>query len=992
MKFIRLLLTSLAVAVALVAVLVVGAIAPAVQTFVAQKALGDRPGLRGTLESMSAGFGEVDVEGLHLESDGAVLTLPSLKAKLPITTAALQRRILIRSVVAKGWTLDLSRASWPADSPAQALAAAATAQAVARVFRGVLIGWRLPFDGSLDGVDLEGDVLFAAPHGDAPEKVHVVITGGGLSAGHEGALAVEASASGPVPVLGGLAANCSVVVGMESPRTVNRVVVKASFPGGRGSRLEDLTLSAEVAAAPGAAEETYAVSLMRGSRQLLAVLGRFPEATRRLSGTWNADLRDVDLAALVTDRPLPTLSAAGNGRYDVDAGFTRVHALGNLKIVASRLGALAPPLDGLGTVTLIARFDLDHSGHAARIDGLRLSVSGDRLAADIQSLQPFVFDEGTGEMNALDPRGDWLDASIRGLPLAWLSGLTGGRTIAGGDATGEFVVRAADAGYSLRPKTALTVAGVSIRSGGRILGSGLDLSLLMEADYAPKGWQVRCAPLTVGSAGQRLATIEARAAKLEGSEQPVAVSGTWNADLDAMGSHDSIPALSWATGRSASGDFSASLGAERKMEGTLLVAGHAKGDSISASVRASISADGVVAFNAPIKIACGSTVSEVSAEGSWVGEAAGNWVDARLTGASVALDHVRLLAAPLEAIGGAPYSAVPGAEPPAPTGARDPIPFWGDWTGHVAVAFDRLRTGEGEFVNVGGVFDIDGGSIKMTGGRGGLGKHLLTNVEGSISFDKAAASPYSVKADAALNEIDAAQLFEARKPGLEPAFEGHFSVQGRLMGNGANLDDLASRTQIEFKLASTAGIIRLLKTNVAESIPEVSSPVSDTLGTVGYVVGSVFGVDKKNLSPGKSSVSKTGDAVLNFTYEVSEIGYDKVTVTAIWGPDGTIHIPEIELTSPEVHLKGSGQITHVKGLPFADQPLSAELQFGARGGLADLSLAAGLLSLRKDALGYAILNDPIRLIGTLEHIDNSPWTELLVKAATRKQDGGKKGG
>ena len=141
---------------------------------------------------------------------------------------------------------------------------------------------------------------------------------------------------------------------------------------------------------------------------------------------------------------MPTLSAAGNGRYDVDAEFTRVHALGNLKIVASRLGVLAPPLDSLGTVTLRARFDLDHSGHAARIDGLSLSVSGDRLAADIQSLQPFVFDEGTGEMNALDPRGDWLDASIRGLPLAWFSGLAGGRTIAGGDATGEFVVRAAD--------------------------------------------------------------------------------------------------------------------------------------------------------------------------------------------------------------------------------------------------------------------------------------------------------------------------------------------------------------------------------------------------------------------------------------------------------------------------------------------------------------------------------------------------------------------
>src|ERR1035438_10777027 len=100
--------------------------------------------------------------------------------------------------------------------------------------------------------------------------------------------------------------------------------------------------------------------------------------------------------------------------------------------------------------------------------------------------------------------------------------------------------------------------------------------------------------------------------------------------------------------------------------------------------------------------------------------------------------------------------------------SSDLVPFWGDWTGHVTVAFDQLRTDEHNFSHVGGAFDIGRGSIRMKGGRGGLDRHVLTNVDGSISFDAAAEFPYSVKAAAALGEIDAAPLFPPPQPGGDP--------------------------------------------------------------------------------------------------------------------------------------------------------------------------------------------------------------------------------
>jgi hypothetical protein len=69
-----------------------------------------------------------------------------------------------------------------------------------------------------------------------------------------------------------------------------------------------------------------------------------------------------------------------------------------------------------------------------------------------------------------------------------------------------------------------------------------------------------------------------------------------------------------------------------------------------------------------------------------------------------------------------------------------------------------------------------------------------------------------------------------------------------------------------------------------------------------------------------------------------------------------------------------------------------ELQLGVRGKLAPLLATAGLLSARKDEQGYTLLNQPIRLGGTMQHIDETQWHDLLAKAAAPKPDEGKKDG
>jgi hypothetical protein len=1008
-KFIRFFLTCLATAAALGAVLVAAALLPPFQTWYARMELEEQPDLHATLGSLWARFGKVEVEDLRLEIGDAVLTLPSLEARLPIIDAIRHRRFLVGGLVAKGWTLDLSRlpdaaheravaaleeqnaggAQAPAQSPA------ASARAAAGAFAGILTGWGLPVDASLDGVDLDGDVLVVLFPGRDPVRLHVTIKGGGVAAGREGSFAVDADTvtqeSGVAPDTASF--HGRLVAAMETPRTFNRVGIKADVSARSGSLHEDLAVSAGALADRAAGEETYTLDLGRGSRNLATILAVYHEAARQFDGTWKVDLQESDLARFVPGHPLPQMAAAGNGRFEANLDFTRVHLLGRLSAVSSGLGVLSPSLARTGRVTLSTRFDMVRSGRSVRVDRLDASLSGEGQAVLVQALQPFDFDEASGGVKVADPRADWLDASVKALPLAWLPALPGGLEFADGDAAGEFSVRAADGGFILRQKTPLTAPGASVRSAAGVVARGIDLSLSMTADYDAKRLEVQWAPLALDSAGRRLASIDAKGSWPAGEDQPMAISGSWKADLEALASQPNIPALAWVPGRSATCDFTGSLGSAWEVECKLAVVGRDPAHTVTATVNADVDSNGAGEIIAPVTIAVGGSPSDVSVESSWGHQRGEPRVELKLTSADVALDQLLLFAGPLAAVGGAPMRARPsaGGGTWAAPGGRDLVPFWGNWEGSLRLSFDKLRTGDQDFNDVGGTFEIEHGSIELEGGHGELPPKSLASVEGTISFDPAAEKPYSLAGTLApVANLDSALLLPAQ-PGQDPVIEGHFTLAGTVTGSGANLDELLGHTQEEFQLSSSNGIVRLLTTNVADAVPEAAEPVSDSLDTVGNFVGStLLGIKGHSIDPSKNKVNKPEEAVLNFTNQVAEIGYDKVAVTAVRGADRTIRLLDLEMVSPDAHLKGTGQIAYAKGLPVSQEPLSLDLRLGVKDVSAKLLSSVGLLSPDKDGLGYPLLNQPVRFGGSLVHIDDKQWHDLLAKAMAQKPDASKK--
>lgn len=200
MKPVRILLLSIGVLVTALSVVVGLAFNSGVQTWAARKAMAAQPGLRGTLGAFSVGLERVELQSMRIEQNGAVLTLPSLMVDVPVIAAGFSQKITITKCIARGWTLDLSKASLPPVaaypvpvaspgagassfsllSSAMAADPAAALPAAVQLFEGVFAQLQLPVDLALDGVDLEGEILLPSASAGGPvSRARLTLVGGG---------------------------------------------------------------------------------------------------------------------------------------------------------------------------------------------------------------------------------------------------------------------------------------------------------------------------------------------------------------------------------------------------------------------------------------------------------------------------------------------------------------------------------------------------------------------------------------------------------------------------------------------------------------------------------------------------------------------------------------------------------------------------------------------------------------------------------------------
>ncbi len=478
---------------------------PVVQTWIVRRVLASQNLARASVGAVSAELRQVLLTGVTVELSSGTLTVPRVDAQLDVLRALTQKKVFIRSLVAKGWTFDHSRAKPVAagmvrEEPGFSLLASARAAPIppeaARAFSGIFEGLHLPFDFSADRVDLEGDVLLPPANGGPLVRAHVRIIGGGIAAGSDAVLPIDMSfefggINSPVSLL---RAKGSLCRGMDTPRSFTRLAASLNaFAKGPGIP-NGVELQAELSASKVEDTESYIAGLSRGGVRIATVRTEFLGRSGRIDGTWNLDLQDTDLVPFALGRALPSFSAQGSGVYEANASFLDLHAQGRLECSVDRLGVIAPQLREVGHVTVGAQFDVGLKGDSLRVDTLRVSVAGIHPVATLRALQAFEFNGKTGELRVADPAAEIVGMDLEGLPLAWCQGFTSDLKFVGSDAKGQWAVRAGNGGLAVSSKAPLLISGLQIVRHERAFAEPMDVSASVAADYTPLGWQVQLSP------------------------------------------------------------------------------------------------------------------------------------------------------------------------------------------------------------------------------------------------------------------------------------------------------------------------------------------------------------------------------------------------------------------------------------------------------------------------------------------------------------------
>ena len=1002
MKPIRFVLVGVAVLAVLLALVVALAFTPDVQTWAARKAIAGQPHLNLSIDGVNAGLNVTRVESIHFVQPGMELSAPSVEVEVSLVDAA-RSHVDVKRVVAKGWKLDLSQpvttatvAAGPGSSAGAApsgKASDATSQApvppteaARQAFAGVFKQLRLPVDFSLEVLDIEGDVILPAGQG----TVHVVITGGGVASGQDGKIvfkALLASAKKDAPV-STLVMQSDIALRMDSSRSFSRVAVttNATATGGQFPKGAAVHVSLEAARAADGSE-AYAAIFQANQKELVNLAVQVPTGTAPLAGTWALDVHDTDLTPFTLGRTLPAFMVTGKGAFTADRIFTELHATGQLNTSLDRLETLAPEFSAIGHVNFNTAFDVTRQGDFIRIDRFSSQLSGEKPVVTVEARQVLKFNPATHILEAAHPADDLFGIVVQGLPLAWIRPFLPGFEISGDDVRGEFAATARDGGFTLRSVAPLTLTHFNLAQAGKPLVRALDVTVGIDGDYNPKGWQAELTNLSVVSGESSLLTFNARIGQLAGANQPVKATGAFEADLHALLGQPAAPAGIALSQGVARGDFTASITDKQEVAVTLQLAdlfttSRQPMPGVALYVRADRAAAGRINAQAPLVITQAGRKSDLTLGVVVTPEKTVTQIDAQVESTELYIEDLKLFAglfppAPVPAeSSSAPASrqSVPTPKPPAVPAAASaqPGPSWAGLTGELKLALKKVVYSPSvQITDVAGSVKITPDSVSLDALRAALGGDATFKAAGSLNYDaKQAAAPYGLKADLAVANFDPAPMLRALNPSKPAQVEGKFDLTTHLAGRAAEPAGFSDTALGDVGVISRGGTLRALSVK-SEKTVSTASKAAAVIGLFGALTG----------NSQASRIGQQSEAAASIVQQLGTIKFDQLNIVLYRDTEHDVLIKDITLISPQMRMAGSGKITFVPDVPLRLQPLQIDLQIGARDQLADSFRQLRLLGAGgADALGYVPLSEPIQLDGTLQSIGTEQLQRMIYNA------------
>ena len=950
---------------ALIAIVLIAALTPAVQTFAARKVLA---GQGGDVERVAVGFGGASLAGLRLTQPGLNVTVPSFRADAPLIDLA-GGKIDVRALVAKDLVVEINPDAMQAASKP---APPAPPQEPAKPFDGVLNAVQLP-ELRVDGLDLSGRVRVL---GAQPVDATFALTGGGIRAGQAGQLILKVEAKAG---LGSVVTTFTLAPTLGADGRLDALGAMAEAFATSKLLAQPAKLRAKIDITRQGSGEAYGVSLLAGESPLVELDTRWAPGASELPGRWKIAVSDRDLAPFAMGLALPSFRLSGGGDLAL-IGTDRARVGGALDIAADGLEALGLPK--LGPIALATKFGVEAGAKEARVESLQLDLKGATPVLAVQTLQPFAVALDTKKLSPARAGADLAAITLLGVPAEWLKLFVPDLTLAG-SVTGAWTARPEGDGFAMVSARPFIASGVTYSSQGKPLVS---FDAVRVEDLAVKqtsaGLAVAIGRVRVVADGADLLTLQVDATQAPGA--PMQAKGELSALLAKLADQPLLRGQTRLSAGQAAVAFDASvadvLKASAKVRLTGLRAAGA-GDLPEVAFDAEVARDasGVLSAKLPLTVrnAKAGRVSDLALQATVTPGPADTNIVARLASQVLHIEDLQTFAA-LAAAKPAPASspAKPAAVAPESveksSAAAPAGPLWAGTTGDIELALDRVVYAPGiEVTSTRGRFTLTRETASIQALQTLLGTGGSVNVSGGLRW-LPASKDYSLGAEVKGSGVAVGPLLKVLAPSEAAKLEGTYDLSARVAGQGGDPAAAATGAAAELKLTGRQGVIRAinLETN---KYAKVGSAVSGLVGLAGALSGNA------ELSQRGAQLAALNSVARAF----ANLAYDEIAIEAKRAADGSVEVGRISLLSPQLKLAGSGGLRAVPGRSFADMPLNLRLDLGARGELADNLSALRVLAPATDgavADSYAALVEPIVLDGTLKQVGTAQASRLLSRA------------
>ena len=975
--------------VALLVLLVVAALTPAVQTFAVRRVLAGQ----GSVEHVSVGTGGARITGLHLDQAGVKVTVPSVQAELPLVAAA-GGKIDVHALVARDVVIDYDPVA--AADYAKKHPSAAEDKAPATPFDGILKLARLP-ELQVNGLDFSG-VLNVA--GAVPLTANFTLTGGGVAAGKEGRIEFKVTARADKTA--DVVTTLTLLPTLDASGQLSALALKLDATANSSLLPKPVVLLAEAGVTREGDGEQWSLRLTSSGKQLVGLDSRWAPGTGPLPGHWKIDLTDSDMAPFLPFLVLPKLALAGGGDLAL-SGTDRLQISGDVKFDADALErlAVAPAyrpvvatlgmvgalesvnklkLPALGPVSLVTKFDVDASAAAASVKAFRLDVAAASTPVlAVESKQAFTYSPATQKVASSDPSAELISVRLLGVPPAWVSTFVPVPDLfLGSSITGAWSVRPEGDGVTIGTTSPLVLNAV------RYGPADAPLALLdsvqvegLRARVAPAGLEATVDKVRLVAGGADLVTVKLAASQKPGA--PFVARAELGAQLAALADQPALRGQTRLSAGQALLVLDATVAETKKATGELRLLGlrAAGADLPEVVVQADVTQDaaGLLTAKLPLRVEnrTPKRTSDLELSATVSPGAAETRIVAKLLSQTL---HVPDLQAFAALASDAPAAARPATGPAKATPAKPAAaPLWKGVSGELALSLARIVYLPGlEIENTTGRLAITGDAISLEKLQALLGTGGKIDVAGALRW-LAAGQSYTLAADVKGADVAVGPLLKALDPSAAVPLEGTYALSATVAGQGTDPGAAAAGAAADLHLSGKQGVLRALDLD-ANKYAKAGSTVAGLAGLAGALSGNA------ELARRGAQVTALNNVVRQF----SNLAYDELSLAARRGADGAVEIGELRLLSPKLKLDGSGDLKNLPGRTLVQQPLNLKFQLGAREALARDLATLELLAPKAEGEagdGYAKLADTVVLDGTLQKIGTDQLMRLLSRALGR---------